>query len=656
MRRSFPAVTSAILVGLWASALAAQAPVVGPNGDPSVRDDTIYALTVDPADHPEENAVVLLDDGIVVQEPDGTGSRTYRTVAQVLNRDGIETWAEQTFGYDGGRERFRLNWARVVAADGTVISAEPIHQQVMDAPVPEQSPVYTDFKRVRISMGGVEPGTIVDYSYTIETVDPVMPGDFYLPWRIDTGGTVRRSRYVVDVPAGYDLRIVQSAGAEPTSVQEVGGRVVRQWAAADMERIEPELFADATEADFLRHVEIGAPERWSDIGAWYAGLARDRYEVDDEVMAAAAPVLDSADTAEGKLRLLHRWVAQDFRYISISLGVGGFQPRPPAEVVRTRSGDCKDKATLFVALARKLGFEAYPVLLSSTGGVEEELPTAHQFDHEIAAVRRDDGWLFLDLTADIVPFGEIPPSYQGAFGLVVLDDGVEEVTFPELAPDENLAETTITAEIHEDGSLTGWFDELNLGAMQYRMRGALAQEFSAKERQRVADAVAGGAFEGAVGDSLQMFDGRDFGAETRLRVWVRAERAARRNGSTGWVLPVPLTTLGSPTLVAQLERERGTRRYPIDVEDVVGPYTSVTRLELTLPEGWTAELPDGVHADSRFGSYASTYTQEGRVVRLERRVAGRKGTEPKEALGDLIQWLGTVSKDDVGFIVLRPAA
>jgi len=648
---------AALLLLLPASRLAGQAPVVGPEGDPSVQDDTIYALTVDPADHPEESSVLLLDDGIIVQEADGTGSRTYRSVAQVLNRDGIEAWAEHSFGYDGGRERFRLNWARVVGADGKVISSEPIHQQVMDVPVPEQSPVYTDLKRVRISMGGVEPGTIVDFSYTVETIEPVMPREFFASWRITTGGTVRRSRYVVDVPKGYDLRMVESPGTEPTSVEEVGGRVVRQWAAADLERVDPEAFADAAHADFLHHVELGGPNTWSDIGAWYAGLAKGRYDVGDDVMAAARAVLDSADTAEGKLRLLHRWIAQDFRYISISLGAGGYQPRPPAEVVRTLSGDCKDKATLFVALARELGFEAHPVLLSSSGGVEEALPSVRQFDHEIAAVRRPEGWLFLDLTADIVPFGSIPPTYQGELGLVVFDDGsVEEVTFPENTPADNLSETTITAEIHDDGSLTGWYDELNLGSTQYRLRGALSQEFSQKDLQRVADAVASGVIEGAVGDSLQVFDGRDFDAEPRLRVWVRAERAARRNGSSGYILPVPLSTLGSPTLLAQLERERETRRYPIDVGEVVGPITSVTRLELTLPEGWAADLPESVHADSRFGTYASEYTQEGRVVRLERRVSGREGTAPKEAIGELIDWLRIAAADDIGFIALRPGA
>jgi hypothetical protein len=162
--------------------------------------------------------------------------------------------------------------------------------------------------------------------------------------------------------------------------------------------------------------------------------------------------------------------------------------------------------------------------------------------------------------------------------------------------------------------------------------------------------------EGALGDSLQVFDGRDFAAEPRLRVWIDAERAARRQGSTGWVLPVPLTTLGSPTLLAQLRRERDGRRYPIDVSAVVGPFTSVTRLDLTLPEGWTAELPGSVQVESRFGSYTSEYAQEGRVVRIERRVSGREGTEPKEAIGELIEWLDEVSADDVGFIVLKPAA
>ena len=246
-------------------------------------------------------------------------------------------------------------------------------------------------------------------------------------------------------------------------------------------------------------------------------------------------------------------MAQDFRYISISLGDGGYQPRMPAEVVRTRSGDCKDKATLFVALARKLGFEAYPVLLSSTGGVEEDLPSVRQFDHEIAALRRDGKWTFLDLTADVVPFGDIPPSYQGEFGLVVFDDGsVQEVTFPETTPAENLRDgeadaerSTRTARSPAGTRSRPW------ATSSTASRGALAQEFSDKDLERLEDAVASGVIDGATGDSLSIFDGRDLHAVPELKVRLNAERAARSNGGSGYVFTIPLVSAGNPSLVTR---------------------------------------------------------------------------------------------------------
>ena len=46
--------------------LSAQAPVITPAGDPSVEADTIYRLAVDPSEFPEETAIFLLDDGVVL--------------------------------------------------------------------------------------------------------------------------------------------------------------------------------------------------------------------------------------------------------------------------------------------------------------------------------------------------------------------------------------------------------------------------------------------------------------------------------------------------------------------------------------------------------------------------------------------------------------
>jgi len=115
-----------LLLTLTAPALA-QAPRITPAGDPTVKDDTIYRLAVNPADHADDDYVYLLDDGVVRLEADGRGSRTYRQVVQIFTREAAETWGEQSFSYVSGRERLTLNWVRVVKPTGEVISARPTH-------------------------------------------------------------------------------------------------------------------------------------------------------------------------------------------------------------------------------------------------------------------------------------------------------------------------------------------------------------------------------------------------------------------------------------------------------------------------------------------------------------------------------------------------
>src|SRR5512135_806513 len=200
-------VFTALLCALLAPAARAQAPVVRGGADPSVRNDTIYALAAPPGAYPGEPFLYLLDDGVVRLEADGRGTRTYRQVVQILTQDGVEAWGELRFSYSGSRERLTVNWARVLKPDGTVVSAQPTHEQESDVPAALEYPVYSDTKVHRATLGGLAPGLLVDYSYTVETVSPVMPGDFFTSWSVTTGRPTRRSRLIVDVPATLTPRI-----------------------------------------------------------------------------------------------------------------------------------------------------------------------------------------------------------------------------------------------------------------------------------------------------------------------------------------------------------------------------------------------------------------------------------------------------------------
>src|SRR5437667_5094315 len=351
----------AALLALLARPVPSQAPRITPGGDPSVRNDTIYKLSVNPADYADDDYVYLLDDGVLRFEADGRSSRTYRQVIQILNQDGAEAWGEQSFSYSGGSERLTVNWIRVLKPDGEVISERPAHEQESLAPVAFDAPVYSDQKVRRVTLSGVAPGTLVDWSYTVERVKPLVPRDFYSGWRVTTGLLTRRSRLVMDVPASLTPRI-QEENVHFKRLEAVShGRHVYTWATNDVQKIEGEPFAAVPNTLSVR-IEAAAPITWGDLASWYAGRSAGRYALNPELETQLAEHVKDARTLDDSLRAVHRWVSQDFRYVSLSLGIGGELPAFAAHVVLTRVCDCNDNATLFIPFVPPKGGGAVALL------------------------------------------------------------------------------------------------------------------------------------------------------------------------------------------------------------------------------------------------------------------------------------------------------
>ena len=632
-----------------------QAPVTTPSGAPSVRSDSLYRLAVDPNQHPQESVVILLDDGAVRYEADGTGTKTYRQVTQILSADAVEDYAEHEFSYAPGHQRLTVNWIRVLRTDGTVISAAPTQVQDADVPATLTNPVYGDTKVRRYSLSGVAPGTVVDWSYTVEELQPFLPGDFLASWSVHTGRLTRRSRYLVDLPATLRPHLVERNLSFKRREAFSGGRRTYLWATSDVPRVKAEEFM-ADSNGVLMSIDLAAPIEWETIGTWYAGLARDRYGLDRSVRGKLRPMLIGTRTPEDTLRAVQRWVAQDIRYVSIALGMGGYQPRTPAEVVATGYGDCKDKATLFIAALRGLGFRAHPVLLNSGGRVERAAPSLGQLNHAIAVVERPEGRIYVDLTADLVPYGELPEADQGQFGLIVYPDGTsEQVTLPQAEPGANLNETRIVGTLTSDGYLTASYEERGLGLHQYGLRSLFLGPVDSTRRADFARSIATKLYPNAGADSLEIFDGRDLAAEPRVSLRIVRGLAARAtgNGQT-FILTLPLTSMRSMADAATALEARGPRRFPIDAAKIIGPVTTATEIDLTLPSGWQVQLPPEVNVAGKWGRYTAQYRQEGSRLQVSRRLEGARGVFPPAELPDLARWLREIAQDDVAYLVIEP--
>jgi hypothetical protein len=615
--------------------------------------DTLYGLAVKPSDHPDEAVVWLLDEGVLRLEPDGRGTRTYRQVVQVLKEGAVDRYREQQFSYSPGHEKLTVNWIRVVDPNGKVISTEPSHIQDSDIPAQMGDPVYSDRKVRRVSLTGVEVGSIVDYSYTTEELKPYLPGDFLVSWAVNTATRTMRSNYVIDVPESFHLRIEERNPHFPRKVVVRNERSIYSWSAANLPPEKLEAFGSVDSSQIFQSIRIGGNLAWSDISKWYADNARTRYTITPRVASKIEQILAGSKTHGDSIRAIHRWVAQDIRYVSIALGLGGYQPRAPETVVETGFGDCKDKTTLFIAALGKIGITALPVLLSSDAHADRDLPSIAQFDHVIAGVPQGSGYQFTDLTAELVPYGELPSSEQGGFAVVVHPDGRAEEVILALEPiSANREEIRITGALGQDGMFNGRYEETGKGSSAEMIRSLFENPLDSAQRADLPKGLARRLFESADADSLAIFDGKNLSVLPRLSFRIRNARAAVDAGGTH-ILTIPLGSMaGMATMASALEQEP-KRRFPIDAIKILGPQAFTTTVSITLPTGWKARLPSSVSSSGVFGSYTSEYAQSGNELRISRTISGARGILPPQRVTDLIAWLRQIGKDDAKFIVLE---
>jgi hypothetical protein len=229
------------------------------------------------------------------------------------------------------------------------------------------------------------------------------------------------------------------------------------------------------------------------------------------------------------------------------------------------------------------------------------------------------------------------------------------VTLPQSEPGANLQETRIVGTLSSEGYITASYEERGLGTRQYSLRQLFLAPIDSTHKADLARSIATNLYPGAVADSLQIFDGRDLTADTRIALRISRGLAARPAGTGRTViLTLPFSSMRSMADAAAALEAKGPRKFPIDAAKVVGPIAGQSDVRLSLPPGWRVQLPPSVNVTGKWGSYLAHYAQEDTTLYLSRRIEGTRGIHPPEAVADLVAWLRAIGQDDVPYLVIEP--
>lgn len=449
-----PAVLRALALSLLLSfsSLAATAAEVW-DGPPFAADPKALlaaAQAVQPA-KPEEGVIVLLDEAHVTFDAQGRSTRVERLIYRVLDESGVEGWSSIEVAWAPWYHQKPEVDARVISADGSAHRLDPKSFGTEDAA--DAPDMFSDTRILSGPLPAVAPGSVVEQTITYRERNPLY--DAGVAERHDFGRWVetRQSRLVIEHPTSLALKLRNETKPriEPVKSEQDGRtRVVFETGpSAAREWPEWNLPSDVTT---LSYVAWATGASWQDVARRYSQIIDERIGDLSAYAKLVSSAVGDAKTPRAIAERLLAAVERDIRYAGVEFGEGSIIPRPPLETLKNKYGDCKDKATLLVALLRQAGVPAHAVLIRSGNDfdVEPDLPGLGHFNHVIVVTEGADP-LWIDPTDEFARVNELPDSDQGRLVLVARPETTELVRTPLYDAAANHTIETRVFKLAEDG-------------------------------------------------------------------------------------------------------------------------------------------------------------------------------------------------------------
>ncbi|HEX7363399.1 MAG TPA: DUF3857 domain-containing protein [Bryobacteraceae bacterium] len=604
---------------------------------------TAFSASQSP-DYSKEAAVIQEFSRDITFAADGTSVRDQSAVVRIQSDAGASQYGILSFYYDQDTQKVDIVYVRVRKPDGSVVTTPPASVQDLSSEIERLAPTYSDLREKQVPVRGLSPGDVLEYRVRITQTKPNIPGRFWDAENFLSGAVVLQETLRISVPAGKYVKVV-SASVKP-QIHEQGGRKIYLWKTAQLKPTADKRKAKSEPT--VPDVQVTTFKSWDEVGRWYGHLVTERAIVTPAVQAKEAELTKGLATVSEKRKAIYDYVSTKFRYISLSFGIGRYQPHFAQDVLANEYGDCKDKHTLFVALLKAAGIEAWPALIGAGLKVDPDVPSPAQFNHVITVLPDPKGLIWLDTTPEVAPFGLLRAGLRGKKALVIPNDGAAYLTTtpadPPFATSEVIA---ANGSLAADGTLKAHFDVTLRGDAELLFRTIFRRIPNSKWQpfiQRIMDST--NLSDGSV-SNVSVANPEDLDPPLHYSYdYVRKnyiDEAKHR-----FILPL------FPYHFTESDKK------PKKPVPLPAPGQVIYRATVQLPEGFSVKLPPAVDLHTEFASYHASYKVAGDVLSAERRLSIAKSKVPLSTWDQYHKFVKQISDDEDEYVAFstppKPAA
>lgn len=496
------------------------------------------------------------------------------------------------------------------------------------------------------------------YPYTVEyEVDMRYNGTLFFPYwnpREDEYFSVEQSSFEVTTPANYSFRHrafnypgepVPSAGEKGRKVLswQVEGltAIIDEYASPDWNELSPVVFTGPTEFEIEKY--SGTMSNWNEFGRFVYSLKMGRDQLPANVKQTVKDLTAGLTDKRAIVSKLYEYLQKNTRYISIQLGIGGWQPFDANYVATRAYGDCKALTNYMYSLLKEVGINSHYTLIKAgrgRGNIIADFPS-QQFNHVILCVPMARDSIWLECTSQTVPAGYLGTFTSDRYALLITDEGGKMVRTPKYRINDNLQIRKISAVLDADATLQVNASTTYTGIQQESYHNLINELSKDKVKEVLHESLDFGTYD------IASFDYK----ETRAALPVVEEKLniavanyATITGKRLFIVPNIMTRTGRKLA------PDSTRQYDIVL---LTEYRDVDTVEISIPAGYSPEaMPKDLSLKTKFGKFDCNTRLQGDKLYYYRSIEHFSGRYPAVDYPELVKFYEAMYKADRSKVVL----
>lgn len=495
------------------------------------------------------------------------------------------------------------------------------------------------------------------YPYTIEyEIEQRYSGTMFFPtWDpIDYYDfAVEESRLTVICPKSYVLRFKNfNYPAQPVQTDEKDKKTFT-WSVKNLEVIQKEYGLGSwgeiapmvylAPSDFEMQGYKGNMSSWDNFGKFTQELRTGRDKLPDEIKQKIHELTDKLPDTKEKIAKLYEFMQQNTRYVSIQLGIGGWQPFDATYVATKRYGDCKALSNYMAALLKEIQIPSYYTLViagKKNKNFIQDFPES-RFNHVILCVPLAKDSVWLECTSQTLPAGYLSAFTADRYVLIINEQGGKLVKTPKYGLNDNREVRITTASIDAEGHLKVSCKTDYKGLKQDNIYNLINSQPRDKILEQLKKSI-----------DLPQYDVVKFEYQQQKismpivteKLELTANSYAQVSGKRLFVSPNILTKSQDKLTTDD------TRKYEL-VQDE--EFWDIDTVEIKIPAGYQPEsVPQPVTIDSKFGKYSNSVKVDGDKIVYYRSYQHFSGRFPPSAYNELVKFYDQVYKADRNKVVM----